>query len=144
MRNLFLLACATVLTLGLAVSGFAGSIVDNDADGIPNSLDNCITTPNGPLLGLCSANQDANENGYGNACEADWDLDGIVGGSDFLIFSASFGATPGDPNWAPQVDSDCDNIIGGSDFLLFSGQFGGVAGPSGLSCAATLATGCGS
>lgn len=142
MRNLVLLVCATALSLGLAVSGFAGSVADDDGDGVPNNFDNCVTTANGPLAGACAAQQDANTNGYGNACEADWDQDGIVGGSDFIIFSGAFGSTPGDSNWAPQVDSDCDGVIGGSDFILFSGQFGGVSGPSGLGCAAPAASGC--
>ena len=142
MRVLFPLAYATLLTLCLAASVFAQSLPDTDGDGVVDLVDNCEAVANGPLAGACSSQEDANANGYGNACEADWDQDGIVGSSDFLIFSASFGSVPGDPHWAPHVDSDCDGTIGGSDFLLFSSQFGDPPGPSGLACADPNASDC--
>ena len=75
--------------------------------------------------------------GYGNACDADWDSDGFIGGTDFLLFSGAFGVFPIAPANV-NIDSDCDGYIGGSDFLLFSSQFGGSVGPSGLACAGTV------
>lgn len=135
-RNLMILGCAMLLAMGLSFSSFAGSITDGDSDGVPDQYDNCSAVANGPLLGGCAAQEDTDLDGYGNSCDADWDNDGgIIGGTDFLAFSAAFGATPVDVNWDAIVDSDCDAVIGGTDFLLFSAQFAGSVGPSGLACA---------
>lgn len=134
-RNLMVLGCALMLTFGLSFSSFAGSITDGDSDGVPDQYDNCTTTANGPLAGGCSAQDDTDLDGYGDSCDADWDNDTFIGGTDFLAFSAAFGATPVDVNWDQKIDSDCDGNIGGTDFLLFSAQFGGAVGPSGLACA---------
>jgi hypothetical protein len=136
MRRVVVLGCAALLTIGLSSVSFAGSITDADSDGVPDSFDNCSAVANGPLAGACDGQQDADLDGFGNACDADWNDDGIVGGGDFLEFSAAFGSTPVDANWQPLVDSNCDDVIGGADFLLFSAQFStGVPGPSGLACA---------
>jgi hypothetical protein len=107
---------------------------DADGDGQPDSTDNCIDRSNADQL-------DSDLDGFGNACDADWNNDGVVGGSDYLVFSAAFGAIAGDTHYNPVVDSDGDGTIGGSDYLLFSAQFGTQPGPSGLDCAdATGAT----
>lgn len=135
-RNLMVLGCALLLAVGLSFSSFAGSSVDTDSDGVPDQYDNCTTKANGPLLGGCSAQEDTDQDGFGNSCDADWDDDGAVGGTDFAKFSAAFGSMPGDGNWNPLVDTDCDSAIGGTDFAVFSGNFPpGVNGPSGLACA---------
>lgn len=144
MRKLVRLGCAALLTIGLSGTSFAGSIVDADGDGVPDTFDNCVNIDNGPLqaTGSCNGQEDADLDGYGNPCNADWNSDGLVGGADFLAFSASFGSTPASGNWNPVVDSNCDNIIGGGDFLLFSAQFGGsfaipggsLYNASGLAC----------
>jgi hypothetical protein len=46
--------------------------VDADGDGVPNNLDNCPNTPNGPLIPDPeggAAQQDDNGDGVGNACD---------------------------------------------------------------------------
>ena len=100
---------------------------DGDSDGVPDEFDNCETVPNGPdIAGACNFQQDGDQDGYGNACDLDWDNDGVVGGTDFTALATSFGSVPGDANWNPAVDSDCDGVIGGTDFTAFVGAFGGT------------------
>src|SRR5215510_7046854 len=42
---------------------------DGDADGVPDTVDNCVLTPNPAQL-------DSDHDGYGNACDADYDNGG--------------------------------------------------------------------
>lgn len=67
-------------------------IADNDADGVPDWNDNCVSTPN-PLQ------EDVNENGRGDVCD-DFDRDGIVNNADNC---------PNEPN-RRQADEDGDGI----------------------------------
>jgi hypothetical protein len=110
----------------LAAAGSATG--DSDADGVEDAFDNCVDRPNPTQL-------DADLDGFGNACDADWNNDGMVAGADYLLFSSAFGSAQGDAHWNPVVDTDGDGTIGGSDFLLFSADFGRAPGPSGLACA---------
>jgi hypothetical protein len=101
---------------------------DLDGDGVPNNQDNCPLTPNGPLGGTCvyglnqgmycvaneecaggycSRNQeDSNGNKVGDACEDDFDGDGIPNGKDNCPFIPN-------PNQADQdkdgIGDACDN-----------------------------------
>lgn len=51
--------------------GTARVIVDTDVDGIEDSADNCVDTPNSDQL-------DTNLDGFGNRCDADFNNDNIV------------------------------------------------------------------
>ena len=48
----------------------------------------------------------------------DFDGDGQVGFSDFVLFAAAFGSTQ------EQYDLDGDGVVGFSDFVIFAGRFG--------------------
>ena len=64
----------------------------------------------------------------------DFDGDGRVGFSDFLIFAESFGTQQGDGQYDARTDLDSDGAVGFSDFLIFAEAFGtAVETPSGLS-----------
>ena len=54
----------------------------------------------------------------------DFDGDGRVGFSDFLLFGSQFGARQGDGRYEARFDLDSDGAIGFGDFLIFSGDFG--------------------
>lgn len=56
--------------------------------------------------------------------QADFDRDGQVGFTDFLIFAHAFGASQGDPGFNPRCDLNGDGVIGFGDFLLFAQLFG--------------------
>ena len=55
---------------------------------------------------------------------ADFDSDGTVGISDFLLFAFAFGLSQGDAGYDARFDLDGDGTIGISDFLIFVNAFG--------------------
>ena len=55
---------------------------------------------------------------------ADFDGDGTVGISDFLLFATRFGLRQGDAGYDARFDLDGDGTIGISDFLIFVDAFG--------------------
>ena len=59
---------------------------------------------------------------------ADFDSDGEVGFSDFLLFAVGFGTSAVDFNFDTRFDLDGDDSIGFGDFLIFAGAFGRVLG----------------
>ena len=114
----------------------AGVDADTDGDGVQNNIDNCDAATNASQL-------DSDDDGYGNACDGDFNQDGVVGGPDFTIFAGAFGTSEGDVGFSHPVDCNGDGIIGGPDFTCFAIQFNnlragtsGGPGPSGRSCVA--------
>mgnify|MGYP003572524396 CR=1 FL=1 len=113
----------------------AGVDADTDGDGVQDNIDNCLTEGN-------ADQRDTDLDGYGNACDGDFNQDGIVGGPDFTIFSLAFLTSEGAPGYVEDADCNGDGIIGGPDFTCFAIQFtnglnGGTSGgpgPSGRSC----------
>ena len=54
----------------------------------------------------------------------DFDGDGTVGVSDFLLFVNHFGTSRGDAGYDAKYDLDSNDVIGVSDFLIFVNSFG--------------------
>jgi hypothetical protein len=138
-RNLIVLGCAALLALGVSISGYAGMLDDFDLDGVPDIVDNCVTTPNGPNLGTfsCVNQEDADQDGYGNTCDTDANNDGGTGVSDLLD---TLDALQNDPTQLV-YDYDCDGGVGVGDLLrsLDDLQQGTVVpGPSGHACAGSI------
>lgn len=104
---------------------------DADEDGVCDAEDACLLEPDPGQL-------DSNADGYGNACDADYDGDGAVGGDDYLLLVGGFGARLGGPDYDPDLDSDGDGAIGAPEVMLLGSAFGGPPGPSGLACAGTI------
>jgi photosystem II stability/assembly factor-like uncharacterized protein len=100
-------------------------IDDSDGDGLPDGSDNCTEVAN-PTQ--CDTNQD----GYGNACDADIDNSGIVNFSDLGLLRAAFLTTPVDPEWNPDADFDCNGAITPSDLGVMKAGFFRPPGPSGI------------
>lgn len=124
---------ATALwTLALAcLSPSSAWAQDTDGDGIPNAADNCTTKPNSSQL-------DTNADGYGNACDPDYNNNGGVETADYLRMGGAFGSHSGDPNYDPDIDSTGDGDIDSLEYLLVGSYFGKPPGPSGLTCAGTI------
>lgn len=114
------------LTAGVAGAQSAG---DLDGDGIDDFLDNCLGVPNGSAS---HGNQiDSDGDGFGNACDPDYDNNGVVSTADFGVFYDAFiGATAN-----AATDHDGNGSTTTADFGAFASRFGGVPGPSGLACA---------
>jgi hypothetical protein len=104
---------------------------DTDGDGVSDARDNCIETPNHQL--------DADLDGFGNACDADFDDDGVVGLEDLTILRDRYDCSVTDACWderAARADMDGSGRIGMVDYRLFSARFGRAEPePSGLPCA---------
>ncbi len=58
----------------------------------------------------------------------DFDGDGTVGITDFLLFVDQFGLSQGDAGYDARFDLDGDGVIGISDFLIFVNAFGQKGG----------------
>jgi len=133
--KLKLVLLASVFALGLAFSANAGSVTDGDSDLVPDAFDNCSTIANGPND---PANQlDTNADGFGNACDPDYDNNGATTTTDFTVFFNAFTAAA--PN--PDTDHDGNGATTTTDFTTFFNYFsnGNAApGPSGLACAGTI------
>lgn len=93
---------------------------DFDLDGVTDDADNCLMLPN-------PAQIDFDGDGCGNWCDADYDQNGVVGGSDYTTFRGAWGTINA------LVDCNGDGPVGGMDFGCFVSQFGGPPGP-GLLC----------
>jgi hypothetical protein len=116
----------------LALGATAGVNGDGDNDTVPDATDNCLVAPNGPRH--APNNQcDTDQDGYGNACDADVNNDFAVGIPDFGTWTAQFGLMGADL----VADTNCDGGVGIPDFGTFTVDFGSSVGPSGLSCAGT-------
>ena len=105
---------------------------DQDGDLVPDDEDSCAILAN-------PDQRDTDLDGYGNACDPDYDGDGLVGTSDFLALGRAFGTSEGQPGYDEHLDADGDGAIGTPEFLLLGGAFGSAPGPSGLPCAGTAA-----
>jgi hypothetical protein len=114
------------------MGSFAGSIADADSDGVPDVYDNCQTTPNGPLAGACATQQDGDVDGYGNACDTDFNNDGATGLDDVNDILGSVGSND------PTRDLNCDGAVGLDDLNNALGTVGSNPGPSGLACAGSV------
>ncbi|MBW1883824.1 MAG: thrombospondin type 3 repeat-containing protein [Deltaproteobacteria bacterium] len=129
MKNgIITVSCVVLLSLGIAMTATAGTVVDTDSDGVPDSFDNCVFTPNGPLAqtGFCNSQEDADANGSGNPCDGDLDGNGIVDGRDFtrffLLLYHIF------PPLSNAGDLDCSGMTDGIDFTLFFSRLFKVPG----------------
>lgn len=126
----------SLLAFGFALNANAGAVTDGDSDLVPDSFDNCSSLANGP--GETSNQVDSDQDGYGNACDTDYNNDGMTTTTDFAsFFLPAFTLTT--PN--PSTDHNGDGLTTTVDFTTFLAQFQsppGAPGPSGLGCAGTV------
>jgi hypothetical protein len=108
----------------------ARALPDADRDTVTDSGDDC-------LLAADPGQLDSNRDGYGNACDTDFDGDETVGARDWLILARAFDSAVGSPAYDPELDADGDGAIGPAELLLLGASFAGPPGPSGLTCAGT-------
>jgi len=97
---------------GLAWQVKAGNgVVDSDGDTISDDVDNCLLTPNADQL-------DTDADGYGNACDCDFNNDDMVNIYDYMAFKGLWLATgPSD------ADFNGDNMVNIYDYITFKSRW---------------------
>jgi len=136
-----MLALSFPLPAASAPPAAAGIAMDTDGDGVPDVVDNCKTVPNAG-----AASCDSDRDGYGNACDGDFNNSGSSDGLDFggTHFLADFmtGRQSKNAHRDPQgTDMNCDGAVDAVDFWPphFLTQFiAGSPGSSGLACAGSV------
>jgi len=119
---------------GWSIQGqrYGADETDADGDGFANGVDNCIDVANPSQL-------DVDGDGCGNLCDADFDQNGLAGGSDFNTFRLCFsqgvpGSGPAEDPTCAESDMDGNGVVGGEDFARFRLQLGSPPGPGSPSC----------
>ncbi|MDQ1302370.1 MAG: hypothetical protein QG595_353 [Pseudomonadota bacterium] len=96
-----------------------GVVADADRDSVDDGRDNCLAAAN-------SGQQDADGDGYGNWCDADFNNDGRVNFADLAELRARFSTTD------PETDLDSNGRVNFADLARFKALFGRPPGPSAL------------
>jgi hypothetical protein len=124
---------AILLVGGLSLSAQAGPAPDSDSDGTIDIADFCSALASAPS----PCGFDADQDGYGNACDGDFNNDGVTDATDAGPFIADLGAGT---DSGIGSDMNCDGVVDATDASPFIGQLSGsgVPGPSGLPCAGTV------
>lgn len=98
-------------------SGLGMGVADTDGDGIADNVDNCPRTTNPSQL-------DSDGDGFGNACDADFNGDRRVDALDQALFSAAYGTSVGQSGFLPVADMDGDGRISSLDLTRFRRRLG--------------------
>ena len=137
MRIAVIFICALSATFLLASRDSpAGPPCETDLDGVECSSDNCLFVNNGPLAGACSAQEDGDMDGYGVACDTDFNNNGATDAADLgAMLTAVVTVSP-----AVVTDLNCNGAADTSDLgkVLLDTIVSQLPGPSGLACAGTL------
>ena len=118
--------CMDAETLDEHVSELTASEImagpNRDGDALPDLIDNCPDVANSDAY-------DADGDGLGNACDADYDNNGVVTAADYGIFLATFGAQGGMPAFDPRADhaTGVGDAINSADFAVFLRQWNAPA-----------------
>ncbi len=94
------------------------SEADEDADGVRDGKDICRQAVN-------PAQVDADSDGFGNVCDADFDQNNVVSFADLALMKQTFGSASPDP----EVDLNSDGAVDMSDLLLLRDGVFAAPGP---------------
>src|SRR4029453_14651610 len=101
---------------------------DADAGGTPDNVDNCTAVAN-------PDQRDTDGDGYGNACDADLNQNGLTNFEDLALMGAAFFSEDN-----PDIDLNGDGVVNFSDLAILKQRFFLPPGPSALPPSATRAT----
>ncbi|PIE68310.1 MAG: hypothetical protein CSA21_08150 [Deltaproteobacteria bacterium] len=90
---------------------YCASLNDTDGDGVEDHLDNCPLTANASQL-------DGDDDGIGNACDADLNNDGKVNQIDGMIFRGLWGTSD------TTADFNGDGVVNQIDGMMFRDRWG--------------------
>jgi chitosanase len=124
-QSIRLISAAILLAVG-AFSHSSYAADDLDGDGILDDQDNCIE--------VVKPNQrDTNSDGYGNACDADLDDNGVISFADLDLFKSAFGLGEADAGFDANADFDGNGFVSFADLDILKSLFGKAPGPAGSS-----------
>jgi hypothetical protein len=102
---------ARAIAVLLLAGPLGAAAQDSDGDGVPDATDNCDLVWNAPPYD-CNTDLDA----YGNACDGDFNNDGLVASADSELFGLDFASgTDGGTG----TDMDCNGVVNANDFSVF-------------------------
>jgi hypothetical protein len=101
------------------------STPDSDGDGVPSGDDNCASVFN-------PDQRDTNSDGFGNACDPDFNQDNVVNAVDLGLLKSFFFRADDD------TDLNGDGVVNAVDLATLKSRFFRPPGPSGLACAGTI------
>lgn len=96
-----------------------GTLADGDGDSVADSIDNCVNVIN-------QDQRDTDNDGIGNACDADFNNDGVVNFADMAVLKSWYGTNDVD------ADLDGNGTVGVEDLDVLKQQFGKAPGPSAM------------
>jgi hypothetical protein len=110
------------------------ALLDSDDDGVPDVADNCRLVANGTLIPDSGGNSqsDADSDGYGDICDADFNNNGVVDSNDASLLFNQFGNDSLDESFNPAVDMNGNGAIDSNDASRLFSAFGNPPGPSGI------------
>ena len=119
----FAMGFAFLIVAGVPPVSDAGPCDDSDNDGICLEDDTCSAIQD-------ASNLDVDSDGYGNACDVDYDNDCLQNSVDFNIFKLDFLV-------AATSNTDCngDTLTNSVDFNCFKTGFLSPPGPTGVASA---------
>lgn len=120
--RLFAVSCVTFLVFTTQTSCFG---IDTDRDGTADATDNCTLIVNRLQI-------DEDHDGYGNACDADFDQNGVVDSADLGQLEASLGSND------RLTDLDANGVVDAADVAILNSLFGLPPGPTGVEPAEDL------
>lgn len=107
-------------------SSSARDSATEDKDGVPQGADNCTRDFN-------PAQYDFDGDGYGQACDADLNNDGVVNDADQAILTATMNSSRGQSKFNQNADFNADDAINGEDQTIFDRlRLRGTPGPRGF------------
>ena len=96
---------------------------DSDRDGVPDDVDNCLLVPNPSQTNVDRRGQ---EDVFGNACDPDYNNDGVVTAADYLLLRARLNQQD------LAIDLNDDGVVTAADYVILRGWLNKPPGPSGL------------
>jgi hypothetical protein len=130
--KLSVLAATIAFFLWGAAPAFAGPPPDVDADGVPDSADNCIAA----VGGANPAQDDTDGDSCGNICDPDYDQNGVVDLWDLFLF-LDFFTLPDDLHNHTEPVGTGEDFVDLFDLFVFLDFFTLVPGPSGTTLGTT-------